>query len=126
MTTPLRCLLIVALLPYLLAWVGGYLKVRQFGRLDNKNPRQQTARLEGVGARIAAAQANAWEALGLFTAAIVVAHLGGQDPARAAWLSQLFVATRLLHPVFYGLDLDKLRSLVFIVGLGCVIGLVRI
>jgi uncharacterized MAPEG superfamily protein len=126
MTTPLACLMIVAFLPYLLAWVGGYFKLRQFGRLDNKNPRQQAARLEGVGARMAAAQANAWEALGLFTAAIVIAHLGGQDPGRVASLSKLFVGTRLLHPVLYGLDLDKLRSLVFVIGLGCVIGLVWI
>jgi uncharacterized MAPEG superfamily protein len=124
MTTPLSCLAIVALLPYVCAWVGGYFKMRQFGRIDNKHPREQASQLEGAGARMVAAQANAWEALTVFTAAVVIAHLGGQDPTRAALLSKVYVGTRLLHPILYGLDLDVLRSLVFVVGLGCLVGLV--
>ena len=123
MTTPLVCLMIVALLPYLCAWTGAYYKVRQFGSLDNKTPRQQTAKLEGAGARVAAAQANAWEALPLFTAAVVASQLGHAEPGRAAWLSELFVVTRVLHPIFYVSDQDKLRSLVFLVGLFCIVGL---
>lgn len=123
MTTPLGCLVVVALLPYVLSTLQGYLRVRQFGTLDNKNPRQQSAKLEGIGARCAGAQANAWEALGLFTAAVGVQHLAGADPGRAATLSMVFVATRILHPVLYLANLDVLRSLIFLVGLGCVIGL---
>jgi uncharacterized MAPEG superfamily protein len=123
MTTPLGCLVVVALLPYVLSTLQGYLRVRQFGTLDNKNPRQQSAKLEGIGARCAAAQANAWEALGLFTAAVAVQHLAQADPGRAATLSMVFVATRILHPVLYMANLDALRSLIFLVGLGCVIGL---
>jgi uncharacterized MAPEG superfamily protein len=123
MTTPLVCLMIVAFLPYLCAWTGAYYKVRQFGSLDNKTPREQTAKLQGTGARIAAAQDNAWEALPLFTAAVVASQLGHADPGRAAWLSELFVATRILHPIFYAKDQDKLRSLVFLIGLLCVVGL---
>lgn len=124
MTTPLTCLAIVAAMPYLCAWTAGYFKLRQFGTIDNKHPREQAARLTGVGARMVAAQANAWEALGVFSAAILIAHLGGQDPARAARLSQIFVGTRLLHPILYAFNLDILRSLVFVVGLACLVGLV--
>jgi uncharacterized MAPEG superfamily protein len=123
MTTPLWCLAAVAFLPYVVAWSGAYFKVKQFGTLDNKNPRRQSARLEGVGERLAAAQANAWEALPFFTAAVVTAHLAGAAPATAATLSEVFVLTRILHPIFYAADLDKLRSLAFLVGLGCVVGL---
>ena len=123
MTTPLWCLAAVAFLPYVVAWSGAYFKVKQFGTLDNKNPRRQSARLEGVGERLAAAQANAWEALPFFTAAVVTAQLAGAAPGPAAWLSEGFLLTRLLHPIFYGADLDKLRSLAFLGGLGCVVGL---
>lgn len=123
MTTPLWCLVAVAFLPYVCAWTGAYFKLRQFGAIDNKNPRQQATRLEGVGARLAAAQANAWEALPFFTAAVVTAHLAGAAPTTAATLSMVFLVTRVLHPVFYAADLDKLRSLVFVVGFGCVVGL---
>jgi uncharacterized MAPEG superfamily protein len=123
MTIPLYCLAIVAVLPYLCSWVAGYFRYRQFGAIDNKNPRRQQAGMEGVGARAQAAQANAWESLPFFTAGVVVSHLAGADPHRAATLSELFVATRILHPILYLADLDVLRSLVFVVGLGCVVGL---
>ena len=123
MTTPLWCLAAVAVLPYACAWTGAYFKFRQFGTIDNKNPRRQALQLEGVGARLAAAQANAWEALPFFTAAVVTSHLAGAAPGTAATLSEVFLATRILHPVFYATDLDKLRSLAFVVGFGCVIGL---
>jgi uncharacterized MAPEG superfamily protein len=125
-TTPLWCLAAVAFLPYVCAWTGAYFKFRQFGTIDNKNPRRQALQLEGVGARLAAAQANAWEALPFFTAAVVTAHLAGAAPATAATLSQVFLVTRVLHPILYAADLDKLRSLVFVVGFGCVVGLLWI
>jgi len=126
MTTPLWCLVIVALLPYLLSFSGGYFRMRQLGAIDNKQPRLQVAKLEGIGARAYAAQANAWEALGFFTAAVVVLHLANPEVARgttAANLSLGFLATRVLHPVFYLANQDLLRSLVFLAGLGCVFGL---
>ena len=123
MTIPFLCLAIVAFLPYVCAWTGGYFRYRQFGTLDNKNPRPQQAATEGLGARAYAAQANAWEALPFFTAAVVVSHLGGASPSKAALLSEVFVATRLLHPILYLADRDVLRSLVFLVGFGCVVGL---
>jgi uncharacterized MAPEG superfamily protein len=126
MTTPLWCLAIVAVLPYFLAWVGGYLTYAQLGSIDNKNPRQQKTRLEGAAARSVAAQANAWEALPFFTAGVVIAHLAGADPAKAALWAKLFVATRVLHPILYIADLDVLRSLVFVGGLVCVVALIVI
>ncbi|HSJ98935.1 MAG TPA: MAPEG family protein [Myxococcota bacterium] len=126
MTTPLWCLVLLALLPYVLSFAGGYFRMRQLGAVDNKHPRQQVAKLEGVGARAYAAQANAWEALGFFTAAVVVLHLANPEAARgttAANLSLGFLATRILHPIAYLANQDLLRSLVFLVGLGCVFGL---
>ena len=126
MTTPLWCLAIVAVLPYVLAWVGGYLTYVQLGSIDNKNPRQQKARLEGAAARAVAAQTNAWEALPFFTAGVVIAHLAGADPAKASFWAKLFVATRVLHPILYIADLDILRSLVFVGGLVAVVALIVI
>lgn len=123
MTTPFWCLFIVALLPIALSWVGGYHRNKQFGQVDNKQPRLQAARLEGAGARAYAAQQNAWEALLLFTGAVLVAHLAGATGSQAAIAAVLFVVARVLHAVFYLANLDILRSLVWLVGLGCVIWL---
>ena len=122
MTTPLWCLLIVALLPYVLSTAGGYFKMRQFGTIDNKQPRVQAAQLEGVGARALGAQNNAWEALGFFTAVLAVLHFANPEAARtstAANLSLVFLATRVLHPILYVANLDIARSSVFLVGLVC-------
>jgi len=129
MSTPLWCLTIVALLPYVLSFGGGYFRMRQFGGIDNKHPRLQQAKLEGIGARALAAQQNAWEALGFFTAVLAVLHLANPEAARggtAANLSLLFLATRILHPIAYLANVDILRSAVFLIGLAAGVGLLWI
>ena len=123
MTTPFWCLLIAVLLPYFLATLAGVFRFRQFGRIDNKNPRAQEAALEGVGARVQAAQQNAWEALPVFAAAVFVAHLAGADPERSSVAAVLFIVARVLHPAVYIANLDILRSTIFMVGLGSCIWL---
>jgi uncharacterized MAPEG superfamily protein len=116
MTTPLWCLLIVALLPYALAALGGYFRTQQFGSFDNQEPRTQCMRLTGAGARAWAAQLNAWEALGLFTAAVVVTSIAHADPQKVALASLVFVATRILHPILYVAGLATLRSIDVVIG----------
>ncbi len=123
MTTPFWCLLVTIFLPYILSGIAGYLKVREFGSLDNKYPRAQTAQLTGLGARVSAAQLNAWEALPVFSAAVLVAHASGADPDASATASLIFVVARVLHAVFYAANLDVLRSLIFFVGIGACIRL---
>ena len=123
MTTPFWCLLIAILLPIILAAVGGYHRGKQFGTSDNNNPRAQAEKLEGTGARVYAAQANAWEALMMFTPAVLVAHVAGVPPTEATPWAIAFVVARALHAIFYIRDLAPLRSASFIAGLVCVIAL---
>ena len=54
MTTPFWCLLIALLLPILLALVGGYFRMREFGTIDNKHPRLQAAARQGASGEIVA------------------------------------------------------------------------
>jgi len=123
MTTPFWCLLIAMLLPIVLSMTGGYFRMREFGTLDNKHPRLQAAKLEGTGARVYAAQQNAWEAFAMFTAAVAVAHMAGADPARSATAALLFIAARVGHAVFYIANVDWARSLIFFVAIGSCIWL---
>lgn len=109
-------LFIVALLPMVLAGIGGYLRARQPGGFDNQHPRQQQAQLTGMAARVVAAQHNAWEALIFYTAACVLAYVSGVYLDTMAYPATLFLLSRLVHPVFYAFNMDKLRSLVFMVG----------
>jgi uncharacterized MAPEG superfamily protein len=126
MTTPMWCLLIAVLIPFVLAGIGGYFKTKQFGSVDNNNPRRQSAELEGPGARAAAAQSNAWEALAIFTVCVVVAHLAGADPGASATPAMLFILGRIAHAGFYIADLAPLRSLSFLFAIGNCVWLITL
>ncbi|WP_251978453.1 MAPEG family protein [Salinicola avicenniae] len=114
MNLPLWCLLITALLPFWLAFWGSHVRRRELGHMDNHHPRQQYAQMTGMGARLWAAQQNAWEALALFTAAVVAVQTTG-----GGWLadvaSVVFVLARIAHALCYAFDRATLRSSVFIV-----------
>jgi len=123
MTVPFYCLVIVCFLPYVWGFASIPERQKQLGRVDNKDPRAQQALLTGRGARAIAAHKNAFEAIAIFAPAVIVAHLAGADPAWSSSLAQIFVSARLLHGIFYLLDLDLLRTGIFGVGLACDIGL---
>ncbi len=119
MTTPLWCLLIVAVLPYVMAGVGGYLRFKQLGSIDAQHPRIQATELRGVAARAYAAQLNSWEALALFSTAVIVAHLANADPEASATAAVVFVIARVIYPVFYLANRAPLRTLTFVIGFIC-------
>jgi uncharacterized MAPEG superfamily protein len=122
MTVPFWCLLIGVLLPYVWAF-SRYPYLQEVGGPDTKQPRAQAAKLTGKGARVVAAQENAWEALVIFAPAVIVNHITGASSGSAAILCGVWVAARILHGIFYINDLDKGRSAAFLVGVVCVIGL---
>lgn len=124
MTVPLWCLFIATFLPYLSAGVGSYYRSQLPGGADNNSPRQQVLQLEGAGARAYAAQGNAWEALAVFTAAVLINHVATANPQLSALAAGLFIVARLLHPVFYIKNIAGLRSLSWLIGMLCCIWLV--
>ncbi|MGI0115318.1 MAPEG family protein [Zooshikella sp. RANM57] len=126
MTTPLICLVIVAVMPYIYAGMGAYYRSRLPGGVDNKHPRQQITQLQGTGARVYAAQQNAWEALAIFTVAMLVVHLRQAPEPQVSLLAELFVAARVAHAFFYINNWDVFRSLAFAAGLVCVISMLWI
>lgn len=122
MNTPLACLVAVTFFPIVLSWVSGYYRQKTLGSVDNNNPRTQCSKLEGAGARAVAAQSNAWEALAMFSAALLAAQIAGVVAGAAvANVCLLFVVMRVLHGLFYIADKAPLRSIAFIVGVGCCI-----
>ena len=125
MTLSLWCLVIVAVLPYVLAGVGGYFRRTNLGTVDNDNPRGQAALLEGAGARAYAAQANAWEAVALFLVGLALVHFTcTADQAGTA--SIVFVIARILHAIFYISSAATLRSVSFFGAVGAWIWLIVI
>jgi uncharacterized MAPEG superfamily protein len=113
------CLALVLLIPYLLATYGAVYRKKSFGMVDNDNPRSQAAKLDAYGARIYAAQQNAWEAATLFSASLLAAKVTGVAPAHVVVPSALFLALRVAHPVAYVRGWSSLRSTVSTGGLAC-------
>tara|TARA_B110000503_G_scaffold27555_2_gene44043 strand:+ start:37110 stop:37505 length:396 start_codon:yes stop_codon:yes gene_type:complete len=114
MNTVIGSLLILCLLPIICSWVGGYFRRQQLGSVDNKEPRIQSQQLSGAGARAVAAQANSWEALAVFSAAVLALFIGGVDLRSISTLVMVFVALRIAYiPAYLG-NIDKLRSLLFL------------
>ena len=118
MSTVLTSLLILTLLPIVCAWAGGYYRAKQLGSIDNKDPRGQSLSLTGPGARAVAAQANSWEALGLYSAALLALVIAGVDLETVATQAMIVAVLRILYVPFYILDIDKLRSMAFIGSFG--------
>ncbi len=123
MTIPFWCVLIGGLLPYVWVTVAAAERRAQFGSADNKLPRLQEANLKGRGARAMGAHNNAFEALPIFAAGVVIAHVCGADPTWSMYLAVLWVVARVAHGVLYLADIDVGRSLSFVVGILCAIGL---
>ncbi len=118
MTIQLTVLLIMCIIPLLLAWLGGYYRQKQFGIVDNKTPRVQSTLLTGTGARVVAAQQNAWEALAVYIAALVAVSATTVSPDKTVTVCVLLLVARILHAVFYIINKDLLRSAAFLVGYG--------
>lgn len=123
MNIPLLCLPIAAALIYAPKVPLSMAMAKQPEGYDNKNPRDQQARLEGWGKRAAAAHYNAFESFPMFAAGVLAAVAGGGDPVWAARLSIVYVVARCLYPVLYIANIDKARSLVWSCGLLASIGL---
>lgn len=111
-------LIILSVLPLVCAWTAGYYRQKQLGRVDNKEPRLQSLQLTGAGARAVAAQSNTWEALGVYSAAILATFISGVDLQNIFTPVVVFVALRIAYIPAYIADMDKLRSLIFLVGFG--------
>ena len=119
MTFAYWCVLIAAFMP--LIWVGAA-KTGASG-YDNDRPREFLARLTGWPRRAAWAEQNAYEAFPPFAAGVIIAHLAGATQLTIDILAGVFIAARILHGVFYITDKGALRSLSWLAGYGCVIGL---
>ena len=120
------CVLVAALLPVLCAGFakrGKFRASRREGGYDNNNPRAWLAQQTDWRARANAAQANTFEALPFFFAAVIIAHLLQANQARLDILALLFIGLRLAYIVMYIGNLATARSVVWALALFINIGI---
>ena len=119
MTIAYWCVLVAALLPIL--WVGA---AKGGGKgYNNARPRESLGALSGWRARANFAQQNSHEAFPPFAAGVIIAQLCNAPQATINVLALTFIGARVAHGLCYIADQAALRSLVWLVGFGCVVGL---
>ena len=126
MTIAKWCVLAACVLPMMtvgLAKASTARLTRKTGAYDNQQPREWAARLTGWQQRANAAQANGFEALPLFIAAVLLAQMAQADQGRIDQLALAFVGIRVVYVAMYLMGLGTLRTLVWTAGLTICIAL---
>ena len=126
MTIAKWCVLTACILPIAtigLAKMSTARLSRKNGGYDNYNPRQWAGKLDGWQSRAHAAQINGFEALPLFIAGVLFAQISQAPQATIDQLAVAFVAVRIAYVAAYLMNLDKLRTLIWMGGMGISIAL---
>ena len=114
------CVLFMAILPVAcagLAKYGMFGKSRRDGGYDNHNPRAWLARQIDWRGRANAAQANTFEALPFFFAAVIIAHQLQAQQTVVDILAFVFVVLRISYVLMYVADMAKTRSAIWFAAL---------
>jgi uncharacterized MAPEG superfamily protein len=116
MTTQLTILgwtLVLALVQVLLP---ALLRNGETGIVYNASPRDEPGPPVGVvTGRLRRAQANLFETLPIFAAAVLIAHVAGRDGALTLWGAWLYLGARIVYLPLYAFGVPYLRSLVWTV-----------
>jgi uncharacterized MAPEG superfamily protein len=119
MNFPIAAVLLAGVMPWICVGIAKAGK-RSY---DNHNPRQWLAQQTGYRARANAAQANCFEAFPLFAAGVLLALYAEVPSEQVDMYAGIFIAARVAYIAFYLSDQDKLRSLAWLVGVGCSVAL---
>ena len=114
------CVLVAAVLPIVCAGIakyGMFSRSPKQGGYDNNNPRAWLARQTDWRARANSAQANTFEALPFFFAAVIIAHQLQARQTALDLLAFLFIVLRMAYILMYVADMAKTRSAVWVCAL---------
>jgi uncharacterized MAPEG superfamily protein len=114
------CVLVMALLPVVCAGIAKSGMMRTppgEGGYDNADPRSWLLRQTDWRARANNAQANTFEALPFFFAAVIIAHQLQAAQGRVDLLAVVFVVLRVAYVAAYVTDKANLRSVIWTLAL---------
>jgi uncharacterized MAPEG superfamily protein len=110
------CVFFAAILPIVCAGIakyGMFNTPKRDGGYDNHNPRAWLGRQTDWRARANAAQANTFEALPFFFAAVIIAHQLQAGQTLLDIMAFLFVVLRIAYIMMYVSDMAKTRSAIW-------------
>ena len=119
MTLAYLCMVLASVFPFLFAGLAK----SDPKRFNNATPRRYLSELTGWRQRANWVQQNSFEIFPIFAAAVIVAHLTQGRQALVDGLALTFLISRVGYGLAYLANKATLRSLVWVVGLGCILGL---
>ncbi|MGQ8364859.1 MAPEG family protein [Glaciecola sp. 1036] len=110
------CMALVVFMPLVakapLAW-----QMHKSNGYDNRNPRQQQAGLQGLGARALAAHQNCYEAIAYFAPTVLLVIAMDAHTVFTAQLCIAFVLLRLAYLICYWANWHIIRSILWVLGM---------
>ena len=98
---------------------AGMARTAELGGKWNAGPRDGEVPPPGrLAGRLMRAQANLFETLPLFAAAVIMAHIAGKDGTLTAVGAHLYFFGRLIYLPLYAFGVPYIRSLVWLVAAG--------
>ncbi|MDB5918541.1 MAG: hypothetical protein JWR40_2775 [Massilia sp.] len=114
MTTELTMLAWTLVLALVQIFLASALRTRETGLGFNMSARDGAAPPPGpLTARVQRAQANLFETLPLFAAAVLIAHAAGRHSSQTVLGCELFLAARVLYLPLYAAGVPVVRTVVW-------------
>jgi len=118
MSTELTLLAWTLVLALVQIFLVSTLRTQETGTRYNMGPRDAEAPPpRPVTARLQRAQANLFETLPLFAAAVLIAHVSGSEGDLTLWGCWLYLLARVVYVPLYAAGIPLVRSLVWLVSL---------
>lgn len=125
MTIELSLLAWVLVLAVVQVMLPAMWRNRETGLDYNAGPRDEPGPPVGVvTGRLRRAQANLYETLPLFAAAVLIAHVAGREGVLTLWGAWLYLGARIVYVPLYAMGVPYLRSAVWsvsLLGLGLIL-----
>ena len=126
MTPELTVLALAAILQAVQIGLAGAAMNRDAGVAYNAGPRDSQPELSPLTGRLRRAVSNHFEALTLFTIAVVVVTLSGAASAATATCAWLYLAARILYVPAYAFGWTPWRSVIFAIGATATLAMILI
>ena len=106
--------------------LAGAMRTSETGIAFNMSARDGDAPpMRPVTARLQRAQANLFETLPVFAAAVLIAHVAGRNDATTLMGAQMYLAARVLYVPVYAAGIPVLRTIVWGVSLAGIIAIIK-
>jgi len=125
MSVAIICVIMAGFLPFVAAGMAKFGPVENNANepFDNNQPREWLAKQTGLRARANAAQANTFESLPFFYAAVILALMFEAPEERVDVLAVTYLIARIAYIICYIQDWPNTRSLVWTLGLVCTVAI---